>query len=97
MRIDFVSSEELINPENDNVDVIVRLDDGRIYSLLVATPNNIYWCMDNEENDYYFGEPPVFVRRLTRKMVEEAVAELIKEPKWLDVYGSLSIPLPESD
>ncbi|HTS49408.1 MAG TPA: hypothetical protein VMH05_15760 [Bryobacteraceae bacterium] len=92
MQIDFVSPEDQINPENDNVDILVRLDDGRVYSLLVATPNNIYWCMDNESNDYYFGVPPVFVRRLTRGAVEAAVALLIKHPEWLNVYGSLQTP-----
>jgi len=89
MRIEFASPEEDINPENDNVDIHVHLDDGRVYGLLVATPNNIYWCMDNEATDYYFGVPPLFVRTLTRSAVESAVVALLKEPERLDVYGTL--------
>ncbi len=89
MHIDFVSPEEDINSENDNVDIHLHLDDGRVYGLLVATPNNIYWCMDNEATDYYFGVPPLFVRTLTRDTVERAIVALLKEPHWLDVYGSL--------
>ena len=57
--------------------------------FLVATPNNIYWCMDNEKNDYYFGAPPLFVRTLTRRDIETAVAALIQEPRFLEVYGTL--------
>lgn len=89
MQIRFVSPETEVNPDNDNVDVHVRLDDGRVYSLLVATPNNIYSCMDNERIDYFFGFPPLFVRTLTRENVEAAVAALVREPRWLEVYGAV--------
>jgi len=89
MRIEFVSPENEIDPENDNVDVVVRLDDGRAFGLLVATPNNIYRCMDGEQIDYYFGVPPVFVRRLTRQVVKDAVIALLDRPEWLEVYGSV--------
>jgi uncharacterized membrane protein YpjA len=84
-----VSPEENINPENDNVDIRLRLNDGRVFGILVATPNNIYWCMDNEATDYYFGVPPLFVRTLTRAAVEHAVLALLAQPQWLDVYGTL--------
>ena len=89
MRIEFLSLEEEINPENDNVDVVLHLEDGREYTFVVATPNNIYRCMDSESIDHFFGVPPLFVRRLTRNNVELAVAALLKEPDWLEVYGTL--------
>lgn len=89
MEIDFLSPELDINPENDNVDVSLRLDDGRVYSFLVATPNNIYWCMDNEATVYYFGVPPLLVRTLTRSNVERAILALLEDPQLLDIYGTL--------
>jgi hypothetical protein len=89
MKIDFASPEQNINPENDNVDVFLHLDNGRVYSFLVATPNNIYWCMDNESNDYHFGFPPLFVRTLTRANVERAMAALLEDPRMLGIYGAL--------
>jgi hypothetical protein len=88
MHVEFVSPEEDIDPENDNADIFIHLDDGRVYAALVATPNNIYRCMDNESIDYYFGEPPLLVRKLTRSMVERAVADLVSQPRWLEVYGT---------
>ena len=51
LEIEYVSPLDEINPENDNIDVHVRLDDGRVYSFLIATPNNIYTCMSNDGND----------------------------------------------
>lgn len=79
------------NPENDNIDVHVYLDDGRIYSFTVATPNNIFRCMENEGIDYFFGFPPVFVQLLTRDNIERALKAIVSEDngKWLEVYGAL--------
>ena len=88
VMIDFLSPEDEIDPDNDNVDVKLRLDDGRSFNLLVATPNNIYWCMENESTDYYFGVPPLFVKRLTRSAVEAVVAALLESPQWMSVYAT---------
>lgn len=89
MEIEFLSRESDINPENDNVDVLARLDDCMEYLFLVATPSNIYLCMDGEKVDHYFGVPPLFVRRLTRSNVERAITALVEEREWLEVYGAL--------
>jgi hypothetical protein len=74
--------------------VHVYLDDGRVYSFLVATPNNIFWCMENDGTDYFFGfPPPVFVNRVTSENVERALRALLSEnkEKWLAVYGVLQL------
>jgi hypothetical protein len=55
------------NPDNDNIDVHIVLDDGRQYTFVVATPNNVFWCMDNEGLDYLFGEPMIFVKNLASR------------------------------
>jgi hypothetical protein len=90
MRVEFAGSAEQINPENDNFDVFVHLDDGRVYSFLVATPNNIYSCMENEGLDYYFGVPPVFVKRLTVENVERALRAILESgDEALNRHGSL--------
>ena len=91
-RIDYPSPIEDVNPENDNIDVHIYLDDGRVYSFLVATPNNVFWCMENERTDYFFFfPPPVFVHLLTRENIERALHALLREDKvkWLGVYGVL--------
>ncbi|MEP6961822.1 MAG: hypothetical protein ABI995_07085 [Acidobacteriota bacterium] len=91
MHIKVIGGLEEINPNNDNVDVHVYLDDGRIYSLLMATPSNLYWCMDNGATDYFFGMPPVFVKMLTPDNIDRAIKALVEEDggRWLHVYGSL--------
>jgi hypothetical protein len=66
--INYLSDLADCNPENDNLDVHVLLDDGREFTFTVATPNNIFCCMENEGTDYFFGDPMVFVKSLTNKI-----------------------------
>jgi hypothetical protein len=90
-EIVYVSPIEEVDPANDNIDVHVRLQDGRIYSLLVATPSSIYSYMENNREEHFFGVPPVFVRLLDRQHVEEAISALLSEDdgRWLYIYGTL--------
>ena len=86
----YLSDWSEINPENDNIDVHVVLEDGREFTFVVATPNHVFWCMDNEGIDYFFGEPMVFVKNLTVDNVERALSAIVTEndSRWLSVYGS---------
>jgi hypothetical protein len=88
--ITYLSALADCNPENDNLDVHVSLDDGREFTFTVATPNNIFWCMENEGIDYFFGDPMVFVKSLTKQNIEKALHAIVAEDraKWLSVYGS---------
>lgn len=78
-----------VNPENDNIDVHVVLDDGCEFTFVVATPNSVFWCMDNEGKDYFFGEPMLFVKNLTVENIERVVNAVVSEDdgQWLKVYG----------
>lgn len=92
ISITYLSEIAEINPENDNIDVQIALDDGREFTFTLATPNNIYWCMENEGIDYFFGEPIVFVKNLTKANIERALRNIVEEDngRWLTVYGSLN-------
>jgi len=88
--INYLSDLSECNPGNDNLDVHIVLDDGREFTFTVATPNNISWCMENEGTDYFFGDPTVFVKNLTKENIEKAMERIVAEDggKWLTVYGS---------
>ncbi len=58
--------------------MIVRKMDGG-YSVLVATPHNIFWCMENENIDYYFSTPTVYVKLLNREHIERALDAVARE------------------
>jgi hypothetical protein len=87
--IDYLCDLSEVNPEHDNLDVHVTLEDGREFTFVVATPNNVFWCMENEGIDYFFGEPMIFVKCLTAENIEKAVKAIVAEDngRWLKVYG----------
>ena len=88
-KITYLSDLTEINPEHDNLDVHVVLEDGREFTFVVATPNNVFWCMENEGLDYFFGEPMLFVKCLTTENIEKAIGAIVGEEdgRWLKVYG----------
>jgi hypothetical protein len=43
----------------------------------------------DEGLDYFFGCPPLFVKRLTQENVERAIKALIEDEQFLPVYGVL--------
>ena len=44
--ITYLSSLKELNPENDNIDVHIALDDGRQFTFTLATP--IYDCVNSD-------------------------------------------------
>ena len=93
LHLAFVSPLNAIDPEDDNVDVHIHLSDGRTYSLLVATPKNIYWCMEKEGTEHFFSDPPtLLVRFIDEIHVRIAVESLLSEnPNLLAAYGVLQL------
>ena len=87
-QIDYLSELSEVNSERDNIDVHVTLEDDREFTFVVATPNNVFWSMENEGIDYFFGEPILFVKCLTPENVERAIREIAAEDngRWLTVY-----------
>lgn len=47
--------------------------------------------MDNEQLDYFFGIPPVFVRNLTAENIKRVLTAIVIDDggRRLEVYGSL--------
>lgn len=77
--------------ENDNIDVFVTLDDGRIYTVYVGTPKNLTWYMDKEELDYVpAGCPFIIVRKLTHENIKKAIEDYAKENAYDLKYNYLS-------
>jgi hypothetical protein len=45
--------------------------------------------MENDGVDFFFGVPPLFVRKLTRDSVERAITALLDDSRGLETYGTL--------
>jgi hypothetical protein len=71
--------------DDDNIDVFVELDDGYIYTVVIATYKNLLSQMDAMKSDFLeAGSPFIIVRRLTEEIIEQAVKSYAKEDAyWL--------------
>ena len=73
--ISFLSPLEDIDDIFDyNMDVAVKLDDGRTYVVVVGTPKNLLRLMENEKSDFLSpGDPIVIIKKMTKEVVEKAI------------------------
>jgi len=77
----------VVDIDNGNLDVFVELEDGNSYTVVITTPNNYYWYMDNEGKDYYCGCPDVIVKSLTHDNIERALSAYAEnDAYWLKCY-----------
>lgn len=82
------SLEKIEDLNNDNIDVIVTLEDGVSYTMVVSTPQNYYWYMDKEGLDYIPPSPPdIVVRSLTEENIRNAIKTFAaNDAYWLKLY-----------
>ena len=78
-----------LNPEADNTDVCIRLHDGREFTIVVATPDNLKNMIAREGTGYLSpGMPLLFVERLDNTNIRNLVQELVQDEVLLQLYGS---------
>ena len=88
-RITFPTQlEDIKDIDDDNIDVFVELDDGYIYTVVVATYKNIVTQMDEMKNDFLeAGSPFIVVKKLTKEVIEQAINSFAKDDAyWLKLY-----------
>lgn len=78
-----------VNPENDNIDVCLTFSDGRSFTFVVATPENLKFQMAQEGKPYLSpGAPMLIAEKLTPEAVTGLLRELVQEEALLARYGS---------
>ena len=78
-----------VNPENDNIDVCLTFSDGRSFTFVVATPENLKFQMAQEGKPYLSpGAPMLIAKTLTPEAVTGLLRELVQEEALLARYGS---------
>ncbi len=85
----FPTALEDINPENDNLDVLVRTESGREYTFVVATPDNVKHLMRKDNLPYLKpGLPFLFVERISEENIRALLDSLFEENEQvIEIYG----------
>ena len=78
-----------IDPHNDNLDVCLRMQDGREYTFLVVTPENLKGMMEREGLPYLRpGLPFLVAETLTEDVIVRLIREIAEDAGLLRIYGS---------
>lgn len=84
----YPTSFDEIDPKDDNMDVCVRFVDGREYTLVFATPQNIITQMAGEGKRYLEpGLPFLYVKELTETNIEDCIAAIAGDRSLMNLYG----------
>ena len=87
-KLYFPTDFEYINSTNDNIDVCIELPDGKQYTVVVATPQNVQEMMKSGGNPYLEPSTPfLFVEELTDYNIRLLVDRLIQDSVLLRTYG----------
>ena len=86
VSVEYPVSLEDCNRVNDNIDVFVKLENGKHYCVTVAT---VEWIQTNVGAGYLScGAPDIIVKELKPQLIEEAVNEYAEgDAYWLRVYS----------
>ena len=78
-----------IDEDNDNVDILVQTENGKRYSFVVATPDNLKHLMQKENLPYLKpGLPFLFVEKITESHIRMLIDSLIEEgDRLIRIYG----------
>ena len=85
----FPTALDSINPDNDNIDVLVQTENGQQYTFVVATPDNVKYLMKKDNVSFLKpGLPFLFVEKLTDTNIRMVVEFLLEEDEQLiRIYG----------
>ncbi|MEC0211374.1 hypothetical protein ABEX47_31235 [Paenibacillus ehimensis] len=84
---------EIKDIENDNIDVIVELEDGFSYTVVVTTPKNLMWYMKKENLNYIPASSlEIIVSSLTEANIYQAIENFSQgDAFWLKLYYLTSV------
>ena len=80
---------EIKDIRNDNIDVCVTCEDGREFSFVFITPENLKQMMATENTQHIdFRFKFIVVKELSERIIEEALCELMSEEYFCNFYGT---------
>jgi hypothetical protein len=82
------------NPDVGGADIRVNLEDGSTSSFPVLTPSHISHRMNDAGQDFSYGDPALFVRRMDQEGLAKAVESMATDMSgfWLRYYNSKPVP-----
>ena len=79
---------EIEDPINANIDVCVRTNEGKDYTLVFITPDNLKFLMESNNEAYIHPEFKfIVIKQISEDVIIAAIKEVAKAPHLLQQYG----------
>lgn len=88
-KLYYPTPPECCNPDNDNIDVCIEFENGRQYTVVVITPDNLKALMEKDGTCSIKPESPFLIaKRLDTETIEKLIADLVQSGDFfLKAYG----------
>ena len=94
-EIEIIGGLEFINPENDNIDVEITLEDGRVYSASFFTLKNIQEIMNKYKSTgecinglYFMASDMIIIEEISEDKLRNTISDIIMSEN-ISAYFSL--------
>lgn len=91
-----IFNDSALDPENDNVDVEVKLSDGTRYGATFYTPKNITTLLERYKNSgecrnglYIWSSGMIIIRLLTPETIRETINDMLDSGEFSDAFKKL--------
>ena len=90
--------EETPNIFDSNLDVFVELENGKSYTVVVGTLDNVLTLMDNAKSDFLeLGDPIIIVRKMTKETIEDAIQSYAEDKAYYLKFYAASLDVKTLD
>lgn len=79
---------EIEDPTNVNIDVCVRTNEGKDYTLVFITPDNLNSLMESNDEEYIHPDFKfIVIKQISEDVITTVIKEIAKDPYLLQQYG----------
>jgi hypothetical protein len=93
--VEIIGAWEDIDPINDNVDVIIRMEDGRGFIATFFTPANVVTLMSRHalsgeysNGVYFWSSDMIFIKSLTLPSIRQCVDDMLQNGYFYNAFRS---------
>jgi hypothetical protein len=88
-KIIFPTGYQIIDPINDNIDINVAFENGKVYHATLFTLKNIQSLMLKDQTVHFWAEDIIVVTDLSKETIYRTVKEVINEGYIERAFGEI--------
>jgi len=78
-KIIFPTGYNVINPDNDNIDINIVLENKKVFFTTIFTVENIKYLLDDGQESYFSSTDMIITKNITKTEIKKVITEIINE------------------